>query len=232
MPLRRRDFMKLFGISVASLYLSRSCNPPTPTVTCYTPGPIATPTRPRATVSSARGRLRLYWLRFGELAEKSQQDTENKLGNELVSRHRAELDSLVSSGEISASAADLVQEAYAAAVFHVWRSSAPITCYLTAGPVYSPSSANVLVEQASVLSQIAGQGTVDPGTLAKAQTALERDMSFYALTDEEVQALYERLRKENEQTGQPWPSFEELTLELTPEAKEATQFIIGLLTNK
>ncbi len=130
MSIHRRDFMKLFGISVASLYLSRSCNPstPIPIVTCYTPGPIATPTLPRATAFSARGRLRLYWLRFGELAEKSREDTENKLGSELVSGHRAELDELIANGEISAPAADLVQEAYAAAVFHVWRSSAPIRC--------------------------------------------------------------------------------------------------------
>ncbi len=232
MSLHRRDFMKLFGISIASLYLNRSCIPSTPTVTCYTPAPIVTPTLPPTTAASARGRLRLYWLRFGELAEKSREDTENKLGNELITGHRAELDELVANGEISASAADLVQEAYAAAVFHVWRSSAPITCYLTSGPVYSPTSANVLVEQAAVLSQIAEQGTIDPDTLAKAQTALERDMSFYALTDEEVQALYERLRKENEQTGQPLPPFEELSLELTPEAQEATQFIVDLLTSK
>ena len=179
-----------------------------------------------------RDRLRPYWLRFGELAEKSRTDTENKLGQELVAGHRAALDELVASGEISAPVADLVQEAYGAAVSHTWRSNAPITCYEPMRVDYAPSSASALVDQATVLNQIAEQGIVDPDTLAKAQAALEHDLSFYALTDKEVQELYSRVLKESDETGQSVPSFETLTLELTAEAKAATQFIIELLTTK
>ncbi len=230
MPLHRRDFMKLFGVSVASLFLTRcqmSLVPPG----CYAPLPPPTVTS-LPTAASARERLRLFWLRFGELAQHSPTDTETKLGGELVAGHLAELDVLVANGEISAPVADLVQEAYEAAVYHVWRSNVNITCYEPMIVDYAPSSANVLVEQAQVLNQLAAEGTIEPATLAKAQTALEHDLSYYDLTDAEVEALYGRLLSDNQQTGQPIPSFEELSLELTPEAKEATQFMVALLTGK
>ncbi len=227
MPLNRRDFMKVFGVSVASLFINRACVPGG----CYAPMPL-TATPPPTGGSSARERLRRYWLRFGELAEKSRQDTDNKLGQELYAGHRAELDELVASGEISAPVANLVQEAYGAAVQHVWRSNAPITCYEPAWVDYTPTSAGVLVEQSQVLSQIAAEGTIDPATLAKAQAALEHDLSFYALTDVEMEALYSQISKDYSETGQQPPSFEELSLELTPEAQEAAQFIIDMLTEK
>jgi hypothetical protein len=240
MPIHRRDFMKLLGVSVASLYLAR-CRPQslqtvepieTEAYTCYeAPPPTDLPT-PEPTISSARERLHVYWLRFDELAKRSPEDTENKLGGELIVGHRATLDEVVASGEISAPVADLVHEAYDAAVYHVWRSNASITCYEPVIVDYAPTSAGVLVEQSEVLNQVAAQGTIDPETLAKAQAALEHDMAFYALTDEEVQALHDQLIKNSQEAGQPIPSFEELSLELTPEAKEATQFIINLLTGK
>jgi hypothetical protein len=237
MPLNRRDFMKLFGVSVAALFLSRcrrQSAAPTEDVqpTCYAPTAPPDIIPAVTTVPSARERLRLDWLRFGELAQSSLNDTENKLGRELVAGHRAALDELVASGEISAPVADLVQEAYGAAVYHIWRSSTPITCYIVMGPYYSPTSANVLIQQAAVLNQVAEGGTVDPTTLAKARAALEHDLSFYALSEEEVQHLYSQLLEDNQKTGQPMPSFEELSLKLTPEAKEATQFITDLLTGK
>ncbi len=232
MPLHRRDFMKLLGVSIASLFLTRCRSPFEPQTTCYAAVAITPSIMPTNRASSTRGRLRLYWLRFGELAEKSREDSENKFGQELFAGHRAALDELVVNGEISAPVADLVQEAYGAAVEHVWRSNAPITCYEPMRVDYTPSSASVLVDQATALNQIAEAGTVDPATLAKAQSALEHDLSFYALTDEEVQELYGRLIKQSDETGQPMPSFEALTLELTPEAKEATQFIVDLLASK
>jgi hypothetical protein len=231
MPLNRRDFMKVLGVSLASLYLTRCRSPFAPTTTCYAPLPPPTVTS-LPTASSARERLRLYWLRFGDLAQASPEDTENKLGGELVAGHLAELDELVANGEISALVADLVQEAYDAAVYHVWRSNAPITCYEPMIVDYTPSSASVLVEQSQVLNRLAAEGTIDPDTLAKAQAALEHDLSYYALTDEEIQELYGQLLRDNQEMGQRIPSFEELTLELTPEAQEATQFIIALLTGK
>jgi len=231
MPIHRRDFMKLFGVSLASLYLTRCVPPITPMPTCYEPtmAPVVTPPMTGAT---SRDRLRLYWLRFDELAQRSPEDTENSLGQEWIAGHRLALNELIANGELALPAADLVQEAYEAAVYHVWRSNAPITCYEAVMLDYAPSSAGVLVEQSQVLDQIAAEGTIDPATLAKAQAALEHDLSFYALSEAEVQTLYDQLLKDSQETGQPIPSFEALSLELTPEAREATQFIVDLLTDR
>jgi hypothetical protein len=235
MTLTRRDFMKLFGVSVASLLLTRcrgnATAMPTPEMTCYEPVAVTEiPILP----SSARERLRSCWLRFGELAQTTlaDEDMENTLGKQMILDHRTALDELAAAGEISAPVADLVQEAYAAAVNHVWRSNIPVTCYAPVIVDYSPASAGILVRQSEVLGQIAGQGTIDPETLAKAQTALEHDMAFYALSDEEVQALYDRILKESQTAGQPVPSFEALQLELSPEAEEAARFILALLAGK
>ena len=230
MPLHRRDFMKLFGVSVASLYLTRCAPSFVQQPTCYAPtqGPVTPPAMTQA--ATARARLRLYWLRFPELAEKSRGDTDNKLGQELFAGHNAVLDELIAAGEISTPVAELVKEAYGAAIDHVWRSNGPMTCYEPMLVDYTPSSAGVLVEQVEVLNQIAGQGTIDPGTLAKARAALDHDLAFYALTDEEVKGLYKKVL--DDYGPDQGPSFEELPLEVTPEVQEATQFIIDLLTNR
>ena len=235
MSLTRREFMKLFGVSVASMLLTRCSGfaPATPVQTCY--APIA-PTDLPPTLSStpAMERLRLNWLRFGELSQKTiaGENSDNALGQQMTADHRAALDELVALGELSASVADLIQESYGAAVYHVWRSNAPITCYEPRIVDYAPSSADVLVKQSEVLNQIAAQGTIDPATLAGAQSALEHDLAFYDLSDEEVKALYDRLIRESQVGGQPIPSFDALELELTPEAKDAAHFILDLLTGK
>jgi hypothetical protein len=227
MSISRRDFMKLVGVSVASLTLTRCRFLP---VTCYAPMPPSPyPTDPQ----TARDRLRACWLRFDELVQKTQEEstqgvTENTFDKQLVSEHRAALDELVATGELTPAVADLVQEAYDAAIYHLWRSNVLITCYITAGPYYAPESASVIVQQSEILSQLASQGTIDPETLAKAQAALEHDMAFYALTEEDLQTLYERLGTD----GQPYPSFEDVELEVTPEVKAAAKFILDVLTGK
>jgi hypothetical protein len=234
MSISRRDFMKLFGISAASLLLAR-CRPadhllPAAEPTCYVMTEAATETPDPASLP-VRERLRLGWLRFGELAGSATQDTENALGNQMIADHRAALDELVDTGEISAPVADLIQEAYSAAVFHVWRSNTNITCYRM-GFTYAPTSADTLVRQADALEGVAAGGEVDPDTLATIRAALEHDLAFYALTDEEVDAMYERLRKESQNGGKSIPDFDELDLELTPDVKAAAQFIIDLLMGK
>jgi hypothetical protein len=237
MSLSRREFMKLFGISMASLLLVR-CKPATPVpqstatlASCYMPTVILdTPTHLPA--HTPRERLRLGWLRFSELANNALQDGENTLGQQMIADHRAALDELVTAGEIPAPVADLVQEAYAAAVFHIWRSNAPITCYMMAPVNYAPAGADTLVRQADALEGVAADGEVDPHTLATIRAVLEHDLAFYALTDEEVDAMYARLQKDSQDGGKSIPAFEELDLELTPEVKAAAQFIIDLLTGK
>ena len=236
MSISRRGFMKIFGAAVASLLVAR-CQRATPTVTCY----IVVPTTPLPPDLNAPAidRLRYCWQSFGELAQATlegidpQDDpSENALGQQMMADHQTALDELLVAGELSTPVADLIQEAYNAAVYHVWRSNVPITCYEPVMVDYAPTSADVLVQQSALLSEIAGQGNIDPETLAKAQAALEHDLAFYELSDEDVAALYESILAEAQNQGQSIPSFETLELEVSPDAREAAQFIITLLTGK
>jgi hypothetical protein len=230
MTISRRDFMKLFGVGVASVLMTR-CRFPV-VGSCYAPMPP-----PTTTPSSVRERLRRFWLSFNELAQKTieeadQGKTENTFGRQLVTDHRLALDELVASGELTAPVADLIQEAYAAAVYHVWRSNAPITCYLPSLVNYAPLSASVLVQQAEILNAEAVEGAIDPATLATAQTAIEHDMAYYALSDADLQGMYDQILQDIQASGQSAPVFEDLPLELTPDARAAAQLIIDLLSGK
>jgi hypothetical protein len=244
MTVPRRDFMKLFGISLGSLLLARCQRkaPPEPTVlACYqaTAVPQNTDT-PTPKPLYPRDRLRLCWLRFGELGQRTRDAAikgegggeEDTLGSQMVAEHRKALDDLVSGGEITAPVADLVHEAYGGAVYHVWRSNAPMTCYEPTIVNYAPASADNLVHQAEVLNQFAAGSTIDPETLAKARTALEHDLAFYALTDADVQVLYERLLEEYRDAGQTLPSFDSVELTLTPDVQTAARFLLDLLIGK
>ena len=243
MDTSRRDFMKLFGIGVASLLLTR-CRVffPGQTITCYTPMPVVYPTgtpTPQPAWLDARGRLRVCWLRFGELAQKTSaglnqgpDSWDNRLGDQMIADHRAALDELVAAGELSRPVADLVQEAYAAAVYHVWRSNVPITCYEPMLLDYAPASADTLVRQSEILSGLAGQGSIDPQTLAKAQAALEHDMAYYDLSEADLQALTTRLLQAAQDNGSAIPSFDSVPLDVSPDARAAADFIMALLAGK
>jgi hypothetical protein len=244
MSISRRDFMNVFGVSLASLLLSRckwsdlvggSNKTPvptqTPTISCYAPvAPTFTPSS-LSDALPARERLRLSWLSFNELAKRTVAESNQEPGEtdlfrqELSTYHRSALNELTAAGEISPTVADLVQEAFDAAAYHVWRSSVPITCYMTMGPIYAPESAAVLIQQAEILNQIAGQGNLDQETLARARSALEHDLAFYALSEADLQALYKRLSE----NGQTYPPFEELELLPSADARTAAEFILELV---
>jgi hypothetical protein len=237
MSISRREFIQLFGVTVATMLVTRCKRlvPATPVVTCY--APIAPTLEPTAISQPllALDRLRVCWMSFGVLAQvtveaagSGSSEVPYRFG--LVSDHRQALDELVAAGELSASVADLVQEAYEAAVYHVWRSNAPITCYEPAFVDYAPASAQVLVDQSQVLRQLAEGGNIDPATLAKARSALDHDMAYYALSDTDVQTLYSQLAELYQ--GQSIPAFENVPLDSTPDAQAAAQFIIDLLTQK
>jgi hypothetical protein len=231
MSMSRRDFMKLFGIGVASMLMTRCRVVSTPVVTCY----VAIPFTPPAL--TPRDRLRQCWLSFGELAQRtmdasSQGNSEDTFGGQLVTDHRLALDELVTAGDLTPPVADLIQEAYGAAVYHVWRSNVLMTCYEPMFVDYAPTSAGVLVHQADILDDFSGQGMIDPETLAKAQAALEHDMAFYVLSETDLQSLYTQIMTTSQEQGQPIPNFEELQLEVTPDATAAAQFIVDLLAGK
>jgi len=250
MDLSRRDFLKLFGISVASLLLTRCkaalpgvTSTPTPTVSTAMPPTTVTPAPPD---SSARGRLRHCWYSFDQLARQAKESggffeltpQANESGSiekdpveQLRADHRAALDELVARGEISTSVADLVQEAYDAAIRHVWRDNIFATCYLMAGPNFKIDIAQNLVTQSEALEQIATQGTIDPATLANARTALEHDLTFFTLTKEEIDRLYESGLGEHKY-DYVFPTVEALHVNIPPDARAAAQFILDLLTGK
>lgn len=217
MGVTRREFLKGVGVAMASLAMT-GCSP-------GLGGDSAD--------DSPRGRLRSCWLRLDNLAEATREDYERgeQLKAELAADHRTALDDLVSSAELTAIVADHVQVAFDEALYHVWRANAPITCYEPSIVSYTPTSANQLVQQAGLLATMAKRGDLDPDTVQRARTAIERDIAFLSLTSQETDELYRALQ---EAAGDSFlfPSFEELALEIPAEAIEAARFLVDLLTEQ
>ena len=207
----RREFIKSLGIAVASLAMAR----------CIPSGGGG---------DSARDRMRDSWLRLDWLAQKAQGDYERgeRARDDLAARHRAALDDLVAAGELGADVADELDAAFGAAITHVLLANAPVTCYEAVLVDYTPASSSQLVRQADLLAQMADAGDLDPDTVAQAQAAIERDVAFLALSYEETQAIYDTLMKTTGDTYD-FPTFDELDLEVTPEAAEAARFLVELL---
>jgi hypothetical protein len=207
----RRDFMKTLGISIASLALAR-CLPF------------------KGSSDSPLDHLRDCWLSLEKLAQETQKDFERaeQMKQDLIGDHRAGLDDLVASGELTSAAADQVQIAFQEASYHVWRLNAPITCYEPVLVDYTPTSSQQLTQQVTLLKEIAERGDVDEKIIGQAQAALERDIAFLSLTDEETQSLYDKLIAAAGENFN-FPSFEELDLEITPNAMEAARFLVDVL---
>ncbi|MGD1992908.1 MAG: hypothetical protein PVI59_06920 [Anaerolineae bacterium] len=210
----RRQFIKSVGVALGSLALAR----------CMAPG---------AGDDSPRGRVRDCWSRLSWLEEQAQDWDHPERGEEALDQlradHRAALDDLVAAGALDAGVATEVQAAFEEAAYHVWRANAPITCYEPVEPPdYVPAGAAQLARQAEILVEMAEAGSVAPEILAQAQAAIERDVAFLSLTYDERTALYEEVRAE----GSPYPTFNELDLEIPPEAAEAARFLIDLLVGK
>jgi hypothetical protein len=184
----------------------------------------------QALVAFHRDRLRSCWYRFDWLAQQAHGNYERgeNAREELAAEHRAALDELVATGELETTIADELEAAFAAAANHILWSNAPITCYDTAMPDYTPTSAGQLVNQAELLEDLADDATVDQGAVAHAQAAIERDITFLAMTNEEWQALYQELVRAAGESYD-YPAFDELDLEITPEAAEAARFLVELL---
>lgn len=217
MGVTRREFLKSVGVAMASMAMT-GCSPGLGRDSAG---------------DSPRGCLRSCWLRLDKLAEATRKDYERgeQLKAELAAGHRTALDELVSSAELTAIVADHVQVAFDEALYHVWRANAPITCYEPSIVNYTPTSANQLVQQAGLLATMAERGDLNPETVQRARTAIERDIAFLSLTSQETDDLYQALQ---EAAGDSFrfPSFEELALEIPAEAIEAARFLVDLLTEQ
>jgi len=213
----RRDFIKGFGLFLASMVIS-GCVPH------------------KDKADTPRDRLRICWQRLDWLAEQMRQASKAKPGEDtlkkgedartrLVADHQQALDELVASGDLDQAVAMQVQVAFGAAAYHVWRSNAPITCYEPVMVDYTPITSAQLGQQAAILAQ--GKD-LDPNTVAQMQASIARDIAFLALPITDRQALYRRLIKAS-QEGQAIPQFEQLDLEIPPDAAQAAQFLVELL---
>lgn len=207
----RREFIKRVGIAIASLMAARCA------CVSFVGG-------------SPRDRLRSCWLQLDWLAQQAQEDYDRgeRARKKLATDHRAALDDLVASGEMDADAADELDAAFGLAIVHVVMANAPITCYKTAEPNYIPVSADQLMQQAELLAEMAEDGNVDSAAVAQARTAVERDIAFLALSDEEMRDLHAELWAAAGYSYD-FPPFDELDLEITPEATEAARFLVELL---
>ena len=213
----RREFIRNVGIAMASLAMAR-CVP------SRGGGDSA-----EGECDSARDCLRQCWLRLDWLTQQIQEDYERgeQARDDLITQHRADLDDLVAAGELDAAVAEYVQAAYAEAVGHVWLVSGDTLCY-EAVPLYTPDSADRLIQQAKLLATLAESGDFDSDAVARAQVAIERDIAFLSLSHEETQALYEELIAAAGDSYE-FPSFDELELDIPPEAATAARFLADVL---
>ncbi|MCP4538046.1 MAG: hypothetical protein GY832_12960 [Chloroflexi bacterium] len=216
----RREFIKNVGVAFASLAMAR----------CICP--IGEDGFTGSKGDSSQERVRQSWMGLDWLAQKTQDWDDYERGeqalNQLVADHQAALDELVASGELDADVAGQVQTAFDAAAYHVWRSNAPITCYEPVMIDYKPTSSNQLAQQSELLTEMSESGDLDPNTVAQAQAAIERDIAFLNLSSAETQALYDELMAAADDSY-AFPAFDELELEVTPEAVKAARFLVELL---
>ncbi len=211
MPLSRREFIQGVGVAAASWVLLR-CRALPPQV------------------DSPRGELRSVWMRLEWLGEQSTGDWErgDQARQELTAQHRLALDELVTDGELSPEVAEELQAAFEAAAYHVYRSHAPITCYEPMIVDYAPTSSGQLTTQADLLAEMADRADLDPATVSQAQAGIERDIAFLSLSSDERNALYDSLIQAANQ-GAAIPPFDQLDLEIPPEAAEAARYLVDLL---
>jgi hypothetical protein len=239
MTLTRREFIRLVGITMAGVALT-SCSKQAPSgddaqgglPTLTIPASTATPA-PTKIADTPRLRVRAVWLRLDELLQISRQHDAKaeQLKGQLVADHQAALNELVAANELKPAVADQVQEAFLAAAYHIWRSYAA-TCYeAMAYPEYTPVSSDQLVKQSEILVEMAQKGKIDPTVVAQVQATIERDIAFLALTDQDTQALNEKIRQSTSQTN-PVQEFDTVELQITPEAVEAAHFLVDLLLGR
>ena len=189
-------------------------------------GDVDLGTARRVQAAIGRERLRACWFQLDQLAAKTAEDGQRgeEMKKSLVAEHHAALGGLVDQGQVEAAVAEQVQIAFAEAADHVWSVNVPVMCYAEKPINYQPTSREQLVQQAALLEEVAAGGDLDPDAVAQAQAAIERDIAFLALPAEEVQALYDLLLGEGSV-----PAFDQVELDVPPEAVAAARFLVELL---
>jgi hypothetical protein len=242
----RREFIQSLGVALASWVLT-GCGPtpePDVIIECYI---IVTDEVevPRGKAQRLQ-RVRDCWSRLDWLAEQAQEGAEEArlAKQELIEEHSAALRALVASGEMSEDVDHYVQLAFEAAINHVIEPDIVSTCYVleeTPPPTptlevaqmarkivtdYASGSGERLAQQADLLSEMAVTSDIDPGTVERAQSAIERDMMLLYPPDRED--LIARLIEAAGGTYD-FPPIEEFAQDIPPEAVEAALFLVELL---
>jgi hypothetical protein len=196
MTCTRRRFIRSVGVTLASLVVSR----------------VLSACKPQSCADwrahPAWARLRQCWLNL-----------ENSSGlRGQLDVHRAALDELVEAGQLEWAVADQLQLAYAAAAGYA-NSNRPFgaTCYMT-GPPPEVLVTMDLALQANTLRQAAQEFDLDSDTVAQAQAAIARDMTF-------VQAI----QTGKVELGRIQQQFRDGQLDASPEAAKAACILVDLL---
>jgi len=209
----------------------------TPVMACYEVAPMgsATPAPPALNFDTPEwDEVRGLWGSFDSLAKQAGDSERGQAALErMTSQHQELLNQLTAMGELDASVADEMQVAFSEAAFHVWRSNAPITCYIPAPyPEYQIQGRGSLVEQAAVLEEMAARSQIDATTVTQAQAAIARDIAYLMLSAEQKQALAQDVVEESGQDSREWPTLEELELQVPPECAEAARILAALLLER
>lgn len=200
MKTTRREFIRRVGIALGSLMAARCVT------ACYAPIPeTLAPSSTGTPLPPDWAALRACWFDLDNPELESFEDTD--FSRELRQRHKDALTALVDSAEIDAAVTDEIAAAFEEAIAHVQRQQA--TCYIGLPPEFAPR--DDLVRQADLLEDLAAEGYVDSGTVAQAQEALERDITWLA--------QFHAGETPGELEG----------IEVTPEAAEAARILVALL---
>jgi hypothetical protein len=118
--------------------------------------------------------LRECWL---DLEDPRLQSLEqNGFSQELRQRHKKALNTLLQADQIDTSVAQLIGNAFEHLIDHVQQSMS--LCYI-AMPAYAMPRGD-LMQQLTLLEEMATQGAIEPETVSMARAALERNIAWLA----------------------------------------------------
>lgn len=202
MPASRREFIHYVGLLLASAIV-RSCGP-----TCYTPGPLTPYPEPTSPADARWAALQACWLDLRDSRLQSFED--NDFIRTLRQRHQEALAALVAAGEVASAVAEEMAVAFEQAIAHIQRGMA--TCYIALPPEYLPRQD--LLQQATLLEEMAAKSDIVPATVAQARAALERDIEWLTQF----------------QAGRVPGALQEIAAD--PDAVEAARVLVGLLLGR
>jgi hypothetical protein len=216
----RRAFLTSLGVTFVGILLARC----TPSDLLGTPTPSGE--------AGDWARLRQAWLSLRDLAQDARDIEKGEATRDRLCReHRAALDRLVERGSLNATVANDIDIAYGGAAYHIWRSNAPITCYLPAeGPQFVTRSNVRLATQSALLEEMAAKSQIEPATVDLARAAIERDMAFLSLSREDQQAIGDRAQREYRE--RPYPELDAIGLTVPPDCVQAAEVLVELLLGK